>query len=363
MSKQTLKFEALLAEQGTNSSVAMVRATASQILRIASIERLGRDAEGRTVGFQRPQVAGHIAEIRDYLEEPDAVLPNCVVLAFVDNARIVTKRGGGTVLEVDVGDHPVGYVVDGQQRLTALGQTGREDFQVFASCLICRDMKELQRQFILINNTRPLAKSLVYELLPGMDKLPERLTSRALAAALTERLNFDPSSSLLRSVKMQTNPTGMIKDTALQRAILNSESAGAVQIVMSGKEDVGAAFELMNNFFAAVQEVFPKAWQGHKPTTSRLVHGAGITALGYVMDEIYARSHATSKKAFVDGLAPLVGRTAWTEGHWEFADGEVVSWNHIENTPRQIQQLSEHLVGIVRTAHRAPRSTARRKAA
>ena len=361
MSKKTYKFEALLAEQGTNRSVVMVRAKASEIASIASIERLGRDAEGRAIGFQRPQVAGHIAEIRDYLEEPGAVMPNCVVLAFVGDARIVSKRGGGTVLEIDGGDQPPGFVVDGQQRLTALGQTGREDFQVFASCLICRDMKELRRQFVLINNTRPLAKSLIYELLPGMDQLPERLTPRQLAAELTERLNFDPASSLRRAVKMQTNPTGIIKDTALQKAIMNSEAAGAVQIVMSGKKGVAPAFELMSNFFAAVQEVFPDEWHGHKPNTSRLVHGAGITALGYVMDEIYARSHATSQAAFAEGLAPLVGKTAWTQGQWAFADGEVVSWNRIENVPRQIQQLAEHLVGLLRSAHRSTRNT-RRKA-
>lgn len=359
MSKKTFKFDALLAEQGTNRSVVMVRATASEIARIASIERLGRDAEGRAVGFQRPQVTGHITEIRDYLEDPDAVMPNSVVVAFVGDARIVSKRGGGTVLEVDVGDHPPGFVVDGQQRLTALGQTGREDFQVFVSCLICRDMKELQRQFILINNTRPLSKSLIYELLPGIDHLPERLTPRQLAAELTERLNFDPASSLRKAVKMQTNPTGVIKDTALQKAIMNSESAGAVQILMSGKRDVTPAFELMNNFFAAVQEVFPSEWHGHKPATSRLVHGAGITALGYVMDEIYARHHATSQAAFADGLAPLVGKTAWTEGQWTFADGEVVRWNRIENVPRQIQQLAEYLVGLVRAPHRP--SLSRRK--
>lgn len=357
--KKTLKFEALLAEQGSNRSV-MLRATAAEIAQIASIERLGRDVQGRTVGFQRPQVAGHIAEIRDYLEGPAAVMPNCVVLAFVDSARIVAKRGGSTVLEVDVGDHPPGFVVDGQQRLTALGQTGREDFQVFASCLICRDMKELQRQFILVNNTRPLAKSLIYELLPGMDQLPQRLSPRQLAAEVTERLNYDPASSLRKAVKMQTNPTGVIKDTALHKAIINSDAAGAVQIVMSGKQDVTPAFELMNNFFAAVQQVFPDEWHGHKPTTSRLVHGAGITALGYVMDEIYARCHAMSRADFAEGLRPLVGKTAWTQGQWTFADGEVVRWNRIENVPRQIQQLAEHLVRLVRAPHHTSRANKRK---
>ena len=67
---------------------------------------------------------------------------------------------------------------------------------------------------------------------------------------------------------------------------------------------------------------------------ARLVHGAGITALGYVMDEIYARRHATSRADFEEGLAPLVGKTAWTDGHWKFADGEVVRWDRIEKLSR-----------------------------
>lgn len=346
----TLKFDALLAQQGKERRVAMIAAPAAEIRRIATIVRLGRNPEGRTVGFQRPQIAAHIAEIREYLERADAVLPNCLVLAFVGKARIVPKRGALATLEVDLdGDEPPGYVVDGQQRLTALTQTDREDFQVFASCLVCEDMAELQRQFILINNTKQISKSLLYELLPGTDELPPRLNARQVAATLTERLNFEPGSSLLKMIKMETNPTGIIKDTALQKAILNSESAGAVQIMMSRKDGVQQSFALLNNFFGAVQEVFPDAWRGHKPTTSRLVHGAGITAMGYVMDELHARSHASTKQSFIEGLGVLKDQCAWTDGHWHFADGEVVAWNHIENTSRQILQLSEHLVSVVRT--------------
>ena len=259
-----------------------------------------------------------------------------------------------------VSDRPPGFVVDGQQRLTALTQTGRDDFQVFASCLICKDMEELRRQFILINNTRPLPKSLIYELLPGVNELPERLTSRALAAALTEKLNFSHESSLRHQVKMQTNPTGIIKDTALQKAILNSEAAGAVQVLMSRKSGLNDAEELLSNFFSAVQAVFPDAWSQHKPTTSRLVHGAGVVAMGFVMDEIYAKSHSSEVDAFVDGLKPLVGKTAWTDGHWHFSDGEQIAWNRIEYTPRQVQLLAEHLVSLVR--HAKPTRRARKSA-
>ena len=63
-------------------------------------------------------------------------------------------------------------------------------------------------------------------------------------------------------------------------------------------------------------------------------------------------------ESFVEGLAVLKGKCAWTEGQWHFADGEVVAWNHVENTSRQIQRLSEHLVNAVRagtTGRKSPR--------
>lgn len=361
MPKKILRFDALLANQGPERTVAMIHATAAQIHSIATIERLARDAQGRAVGFQRPQVTGHISEIRDYLEQSDAVLPNALVLAFVGNAKI-TSRGGATVLEVTVEGSPPGFVVDGQQRLTALALTGREDFEVFASVLICRDLDELRRQFILINNTKPLPKSLIYELLPNVDKLPERLTARALAAEMTERLNFKKDGSLHRMIKMQTNPTGIIKDTALQKSISNSEQAGAVQILMSDEGGVERSIEMLDNFYHAVRQVFPDAWNGHKPTTSRLVHGAGIVAMGFVMDEIHARHHATTVDSFVEGLQPLVGQTAWTDGHWQFGSDELVPWNRVENTSRQIQQLAEHLVGLMRKPLKGKRTQQRKSA-
>src|SRR3546814_13396475 len=86
-----------------------------------------------------------------------------------------------------------GFVVDGQQRLSALAEVDR-DFQVFVSALICRDEAELRRQFVLINNSKPLPKSLIYELLPTVDDLPARLSRRSEAADLTGRLNFEATS-------------------------------------------------------------------------------------------------------------------------------------------------------------------------
>src|SRR3546814_14962405 len=85
-----------------------------------------------------------------------------------------------------------GFVVDGQQRLSALAEVDR-DFQVFVSALICRDEAELRRQFVLINTSKPLPKSLIYELLPTVYDLPALLSPRPEAAVLTAPHNLQPA--------------------------------------------------------------------------------------------------------------------------------------------------------------------------
>jgi DGQHR domain-containing protein len=344
----TVTFDALVAHQSDRHQVVMVRATAQDIHQIAQVDRLGREEDGKLTGFQRPQIAGHIAEIRRYLTQTDAVLPNALVVAFAGGAKLTGVKGAHGKLVVDLKNGPAGLVVDGQQRLAALTQARRADFQAFVACLICPDLDELRRQFILVNNTRPLPKSLIYELLPAVGTLPERLSSRSLAAAITERLNFNEKSSLHRQIRMQTNPTGVLRDTAIQKLIMNSESAGAIQTLSQGKRNVEKPVRLVNNFFAAVQNTFSKDWEGKKPTTSRLVHSAGLVAMGYVMDEIYAKHADDSVGSFEAGLQPLKGKTAWSEGAWTLAPGESTPWNAIEFTPRQYMRLAEYLVSKIR---------------
>ena len=350
-----LYYPALVAEQSPYHELAMISATADEIASFAQIDQAGRSVSGRLSGFQRPQIAGHIREIAQYLQKKEAVLPNAVVLAFVGGAALKRHRNGTATLEIETGKTRHGFVVDGQQRLMALLHSGRTDFKVFAACLLCRSLHELRQQFILINNAKPLPKSLVYELLPTIDGLPERLDSRRTAAALTERMNFAEDSVLRGMIKQQTNPTGVLKDTALQRAIMNSQSAGALQSFGANPHALDKGYRLLNAFYRAVQQTFPDDWNDQKPTTSRLVHGTGIVAMGYVMDEIYAHDRKGTTDAFVRGMQPLAKGAAWSSGSWHFGRGEVVPWNRIEFTPRQCQQLAEHLVSKLRTARRSGR--------
>ncbi|PPQ34678.1 DGQHR domain-containing protein [Rhodoblastus acidophilus] len=351
MSKTRLQhYDVIIPKQCEGLPVFTFAARAVDVARFARIERAGRDDGGMLQGFQRPQIAGHIREIRDYLEKPTAILPNPIVVAFTGSVTLepllpmdgAESRFGR--LTIDVASGPPGWIVDGQQRFTALSEMRGREFEVLVSGFICDSLEELQRQFILINNTRPLPKALVYELLPQVGDLPHRMSNRSQAALVTEALNYRPESSLRGMIRQQTNPKGVIRDTVLQRVIMNSLSDGALRLFADDNRlllDRGV--HLISEFFHAVRHVFAEDWEGKTPKTSRLVHGAGIVAMGYVMEALHVSTGSENRDSFARGLRLIKPRTAWSEGEWQFGD-ERRRWNGLQNVPSDIRQLSFYLV-------------------
>jgi DGQHR domain-containing protein len=271
------------------------------------------------------------------------MLPNAIVLAFAESAKI----GRNGTLSVDISKGSPGWVVDGQQRLVAALGLPKRSFEFIVSAFLCKDLKELNRQFILINNTRPLAKPLIYELLPGLSGLPNRLADRAGAALLTEALNYRADSPLRGAIHQQTNPDGVLKDTLIQKMLMNSLQNGALRGLSGENALLNDGYHLVSAFFAAVRRVFRDDWEGHSAKTSRLLHGTGLLAMGYVMDELRIRDGATTQAKFERGLKPLVGRTHWRSGQWNFG-AERRPWNSLQNTKADYRLLSHHLVRLVR---------------
>jgi DGQHR domain-containing protein len=361
MSTHQFQFVAIGAKQSRTTRVFTFAAKAQDILDTCEIDRAGRTKDGQLFGFQRPQIASHIQEIRDYLGSNEAVLPNAIVVGFLGNVKVKPLTDGVFQLTVSTKLGKPGFVVDGQQRLTALSQTSRKDFEIFVSCVLCGSDEELRRQFILINNTRPLPKALIYELLPRVHALPKRLNARSFAAELSEKLNYANESALHGLIHMHTNPVGVIKDTSLQKVIMNSSDTGAIRDHADPKKRMEFGFDLLNNFYGAVSDVFPEAWHKHTPRSSRLVHGAGIVSMGFVMETLYSRTGSARRRDFVRGIEPLASSTAWTSGHWKFQDGSISKWDEIENTPRQIQRLALHLVALVKRGSLPSRRSGGRK--
>jgi len=351
-------FTAIRARQADGHDVFSFAATPREVMAFSEIERVGRKDDGQIKGFQRHQIASHIKEIRDYFTRDDALLPNAVIVAFIDGIKSVDRGNGLVDIEIDATKAKPGFVVDGQQRLSALAGLEKPGFQVFVSVLVCKDYNELRQQFVLINNTRPLPKTLIYELLPNVEGLPERFTQRKFSARIVDLLNFTRGSSLHGEIRQHTNPTGVVSDTAMQRLIMNSASDGAIRDLVQYEDRDARAFQLVSEFFHAVATVYGPAWTGMTPRFSRLRHGAGIVAMGFVMDHLYSVEGAIQRHQFEEGLRLLAPYTAWTSGQWPLEAWDTRPWNGIQNTPSDIDLLTRYLVSSLKKALRKPRRVA-----
>lgn len=333
-----------------------------EIHSFATVSRVRRSDSARLDGYQRPEVLKHIAEIRGYLEGSAPMLPNSVVMTLDERVRFEPGvqmpetpsylRIGTLVIPVDLAapdEAKPGFIVDGQQRLAAIRDAAIGKFPICVTAFITSDMREQTEQFILVNSTKPLPKGLIYELLPTTQaRLPTLLERRRFPAYLSERLNHDEASPLRHMIQTPTNPVGVIKDNSVLRMIENSMSDGVLYRLRDGAQgpDAEGMLAVLERFWGAASEVFDQAW-GLSPRRSRLMHGAGIVSLGFVMDAIGERYRAAglpSREQFRADLLPLKDVCRWTEGYWEFGPGIQLKWNEIQNTSKDIQRLSNYLL-------------------
>ncbi|MBO3752592.1 DGQHR domain-containing protein [Streptosporangiaceae bacterium NEAU-GS5] len=361
-SRRTLRLPALEIQQGPNRRVYTFAIDGKHVADIATVSRIRRDEATKLHGYQRPESQAHVAAIRRYLDtDPSPLLPNAIVVAFDERVRFCADEStderpafvrSGTiiipVIDSDEADKP-GFIVDGQQRSAAIRDSKLDEFPIYVTAFIADTQADQRSQFILVNSTKALPKGLIHELLPeASGALPAQLMVRQIPATLVERLNFSKASPLHRMIQTPTNPNGLIKDNSILRMLENSLSNGALYPYRghTGGPNFGCMMSILDNFWSAVAEVFPDAWN-KPPRRSRLMHGVGIMGMGALMDEIsHARGSAdeiVSAAEFAVDLKAIADDCHWIEGTWPFADGPR-AWNGVENTSRDIARLQDYLV-------------------
>ncbi len=84
-------------------------------------------------------------------------------------------------------------------------------------------------------------------------------------------------------------------------------------------------------YWKAVRDLFPDAW-GKPPATSRLMHGAGIRAVGRLMDRVMAGINPRAPRA-AEQIERELRRVApvcrWTGGVWEGLND--LPWDAVES--------------------------------
>jgi DGQHR domain-containing protein len=357
-------------QQGPNRRIYTFAIDGKQVPAFAAVSRVRRDDQARLQGYQRPEVLTHVAAIRRYIETDDSpLLPNAIVVAFDERVTFTPDpsattgyaRGGTLHIPVrddwDDADKP-GFIVDGQQRCAAIRDAAVKAFPICVTAFINSDTADHRSQFILVNSTKPLPKGLIYELLPtASGALPMQLRVRQLPATLLEMLNFDSRSPLHHMIQTPTNPDGVIKDNSMLRMLEHSISDG-VLYRFRGSDDTlpttGEMFTVLVEFWTAVRDVFGTPAWGDPPRKSRLMHGAGILSMGTLMDTV-ADAHRDGQALpdaaeFAAHLKTIKDDCHWTSGEWDFGDGVVRRWNHIQNTHRDIQRLTDFLLSRYRAA-------------
>ena len=362
--RREIVVRALKTTQGDGLDVFAFFIKGSDVVRVADISRIERDETDTLRGFQRPEIRSHVKGIVDYLNQGNVLFPNAIILAMSPEVRFAAARGtkptgddgvaqAGT-LSIPVYDEGqrVAWIVDGQQRSLALAQVEGSEIPVPVVGFVSDNLEVQREQFILVNKAKPLPTRLINELLPETRGvlLPRELSARKVPSEICNLLNRDndsPFHKLIKRASDKGNSTAVITDTAIIAMIRNSMNnpLGALSLYKStGREgaDVESMYRILLTFWTAVKDVFPDAW-GADPRNSRLMHSAGIEAMGVLMDRIYARiaGHGEDYKTVRKEIEKVAPACRWTQGVWETLG---LPWNEIQNTPRDIKKLQDALV-------------------
>ena len=367
-------IRALRTTQGDDLDVYAFFVKGADIVRVADISRIERNEGDSLKGFQRTEIKNHVNAIIDHLNQGNVLFPTAIILAMSPEVTFKASRGtkptgdesiaeaGTLTIPINSAGSRVAWIVDGQQRSLALAQAKNKEIPVPVIGFVSNSLEVQREQFILVNKAKPLPGRLINELLPetnGMT-LPKDLSSRKVPSELCNLLNQDKSSPFYRLIKRISDPKGtntaVITDTAVVGMIKNSlnNPLGALSPFKgsSNKEsmDLNGMYKVLCTFWGAVKEVFPDAW-GKDPRKSRLMHSAGILAMGMLMDKIYARFSGAEEeiKTIKIELEKISINCHWTSGTW---DQIGVPWNEIQNTPRDIKRLQDLLVRTYSSANR-----------
>ncbi len=366
LGRDEIVVRALHATQGAGVDVFAFFMRGADIVRIADISRIGRDEQERLHGFQRPEIRSHVKGIVDYLNQGSVLFPNAIILAISPTVRFAASRGTrptgdeGTAqtgtLRIPLYEEGkrVAWIVDGQQRSLALSQAENKTILVPVIGFVS-DRLDIQReQFILVNKAKPLPNRLIDELLPETTGavLPRELSLRKIPSELCGLLNRDPKSPFFQLIRRPSDgtaiATAVVNDSAVINMIRSSinNPLGALatfRVTTHGRDDadVESMYRILIIFWSAVKTVFPSAW-GKDPRHSRLMHSAGILAMGVLMDRILGRLSLSPDVESVERELRKVAPTCrWTEGAWQSIG---IRWNEIQNTPRDIRRLQTALV-------------------
>src|SRR5215470_8298574 len=212
--KATIEVNALRIEQRKDVPVYVFGVEGRLVHQLATVSYANRNKDGVLSGYQRQEVSSHINDILNYLSQGTPLLPNAIVIAFDERVRFSplnntqgSEWGTFGKLEIplpkNLTETKAGWIVDGQQRVTALAKLkpGRS-FPVIVVAFQSPSQFLQREQFLLVNKTKPLPRDLLNEILPDISTvLSKDLEFRRSASKVVQLLRFDPGSPFYKRIR------------------------------------------------------------------------------------------------------------------------------------------------------------------
>lgn len=344
-----------------------------ELLAVADISRVDGVTLEDLVPYRRTDVRKVIDSLIGIAESPNTPFPYPITIALSSRVRFRQSRGpavgdgtalGGT-LEIPVGEPETkraGLVVDGHYPLLAVIQAEAHDLPLAIFAFVCDDERQLRKQFQTLTAQQRLTPEQADQLIPEvLTSISPTLSAKQVPAAVCEWLNESeksPFHGLIKGARKVPKQKTIVPASALSRMIDESLTTPSgclfpYRNIASGETDMEEICRVLMLFWTAVKNVFPDAWA--KPASkSRLMHTAGIRAMGRLMDRIMPTvdidddGSVTVIEADLQKVAPIC---RWTSGMWEELE---IKWNEVQSVPRHIHMLSNLLI---RAYARAQRST------
>ena len=363
--RRLLKKPALRLEQNRSHPLYLLSLTAEEILAVSDISRLSRSDGGKLLGYQRGEVRRHIQDIVAYLNSEDILFPNSLIIAFssqvsframkmAEDVDELATMGTLTIAVPKDGEAKPGWIVDGQQRAAALLQSKRRNWPIPVNAFVAEEVDIQRDQFLRVNNTKPLPRGLILELIPEVaSPLPRSLGSKKIPSAVCDLLNRDPASPFHGLIRRASTPAAsrkaaVIADASVIKMLEESLTTPAGCLfpyhnLSTTETDFDSIWAVLLAYWSAVRATFPDAW-GKPPAQSRLMHGTGVRAMGRLMDRIVSAFHPREpnlRGQLEQELRKIAPVCRWTSGRWDELE---LDWREIQNVPRHLRLLSNLLV-------------------
>lgn len=316
--------------------VASIKAQDLVDISYADVRRMegadGKREVERYLGIQRPLKTSRVKEIRNYiLNDRDATFPTSIILAIDEKCVEFDKAKGSLCLypyspekdssDVEIEFHQIAKVLDGQHRIAGFfqGDGGtrefdyENDFDINVSIFVGIDLPEQAKIFATVNLAQTkVNKSLVYDLEDLARKRNPFKTCHHVAVALDANEN---SPFYQRIKRLGVATPGRDYEPLTQASFVESlvrfisdDPARDRNLILDGKKLKDAdlskypfnsffregeagdlkIYEIIYNYFNAVREKWPEAWDQKQRSGNLLPKSNAFKALmRYLKNDVY----------------------------------------------------------------------------